>query len=80
MPTMVLEPELKTYENHREELLGTALGKWVLIHGDVIGGTFDTQGDAVAEGYRQFGNVPFLVKQIVPFDSSQSFVSNHLAF
>lgn len=80
MAVAMLERETETYEQRRDELLGSALGKWVLIRGEEIGGTFDTQGDAIAAGYQQYGNVPFLVKQVLPFDTPQSFVSNHLAF
>jgi hypothetical protein len=74
----VLEVELKTYEQHRDELLGTAKGKFVLIHGEEIIGTYESQMDAIAEGYRRFGNVPFLVKQIVEIEIPASFVSNLL--
>jgi hypothetical protein len=35
--------------------------------------------DAIAAGYQQFGNVPFLVKQIVKIETPQNFVSNLLA-
>lgn len=76
---MVLEPELETYEKHRTELLGNALGKWVLIRGDEVVGTFDTQDDAIAEGYRHFGNVPFLTKQVVELETPAYFASSYVA-
>jgi hypothetical protein len=62
---VVLEQEQETYRQRRKELLDRSLGQWVLIRGAEIAGTFDTQGDAIAEGYRRFGNVAFLVKQVV---------------
>lgn len=74
-----LERELKAYEAHRQELLGRADGKFVLIHGDEIMGTFDAKSDAIAVGYRQLGNTPFLVKQIVAVERPQNFVSSQLA-
>ena len=77
MPTM-LATELKTYEQHRNALLGTAEGKFVLIHGTEVAGVYDTKMDAIAEGYRRFGNVPFLVKQVIKVEVPLQFVSNHL--
>jgi len=74
----ILGIELKTYEQHRDELLGTAEGKFVLIYNDQIAGVFESKKDAIEQGYRQFGNVPFLVKQIVKIEVPQDFVSNLL--
>jgi hypothetical protein len=78
MPT-VLDAELETYEKHKAELLGSAEGKFVLIRGEQIAGVFDSKMDAIAQGYRQFGNVPFLVKQILKVEAPLNFTSNHLA-
>jgi len=77
--TMVLDPELETYERHRSDLLAAHSGKWVLIRGNEVAGTFDTQNDAIAEGYRRFGNVPFLVKQILAIETPAFFTSNLIA-
>lgn len=74
----LLKTELETYEKHKNELLGTAQGKFVLIHGGEIVETYESQIDAIAEGYRRFGNVPFLVKQIVEIEVPANFVSNLL--
>ena len=73
-----LETELKTYEQHKNELLGTAGGKFVLIRGTDVIGVYDSKMDAIAQGYKQFGNVPFLVKQIVEVETPQNFISVHL--
>jgi hypothetical protein len=70
-----LARELDTFEEHRQELMGRAAGKYALVRGDQVAAEFDTEGDAIAEGYRRFGNVPFLVKQIEPMDIPQRFVS-----
>jgi hypothetical protein len=72
----VLEREIETYEQHKEELVGTAAGKYVLIKEDVLVGVFDTQADAIRQGYRQFGNTPFLVKEVVPLETPLVFTSN----
>lgn len=74
----VLDTELKTYEQHRDQLLGTAEGKFVLIRNDQVIGVYDSKMDAIAQGYQKFGNVPFLVKQIVKVEAPQNFVSNLL--
>jgi hypothetical protein len=74
-----LDRELATFEQHRKALLATAAGKWALIKGAEIIGTFDTQNDAVAEGYRRFGNVAFLVKAVQAVDTPAFFTSNLIA-
>ncbi len=62
---MPLDEEMRTYEQHRDELLGRARDKFVLIKGARIVDVFDTANDALARGYDEFGAEPFLVKQIV---------------
>ena len=74
-----LQTELKTYERHRDELLGKSEGKYVLVHGTEIKGVFDSKQDAIKQGYERFGNVPFLVKQILKVEIPHNFVSNLLA-
>jgi hypothetical protein len=76
--TDLLATELKTYAEKLETLLGTHEGKFVIIRGDQMLGTFDSQLDAIAGGYRQLGNVPFLVKQVVKIETPLNFVSNLL--
>lgn len=76
--SQVLETELKTYEQHRDHLLGTAEGKFVLIRNDQVIGVYNSKMDAIAQGYQQFGNVPFLVKQILKIEVPQNFISNLL--
>jgi hypothetical protein len=71
-----LRRELEVFEAHRAELLGRASGKYALIHGEQVVDIYDTEADAIREGYRQFGNVPFLVKRIVPVDIPERFASN----
>lgn len=73
-----LKDELRTFESRRDELLGTSLGRWVLIHDGELVGAFESQADAINVGYQRFGNVPFLVKQVVPVEVPQDYVSNHL--
>jgi hypothetical protein len=60
-----LAKELETYQENRDSLLSTAEGMFVLIKGDDVLGEFDTEADAIRQGYLQLGNVPFLVKQVL---------------
>jgi hypothetical protein len=71
-----LQHELEVFEAHRAELVGRAAGKYALVHGDEIAGVFDTENDAIRDGYGRFGNEPFLVKLIEPVDTPERFVSN----
>jgi hypothetical protein len=79
MPDTALANELHTFAAHKLELLAHAEGKFALVHDDEVVGVYDTENDAIAEGYRRFGNVPFLVKQVVQVEVPQRFVSNLLA-
>ena len=74
----LLAAELKTFEQNRDHLLGTAEGKFVLIHSNQVVGVYDSKMDAISAGYQQFGNVPFLVKQVVKVEAPQNFTSNLL--
>ena len=76
--TQTLDTELRTYEQNRDHLLLTAEGKFVLIRKSQVIGVYDSKMDAIAAGYQQFGNVPFLVKQIVKVEAPQNFTSNLL--
>jgi hypothetical protein len=76
--TELLKTELKTYEENFTALVAAHEGKFVLVHGDRVIGAFDSQLDAITAGYRQLGNVPFLVKQVLRVETPMSFVSNLL--
>lgn len=74
----VLDTELCTYTEHRDDLLRTAEDQFVLIHEQDIAGVYREKMDAIADGYRRFGNVPFLVKRIVRVEQPETFASNLL--
>jgi hypothetical protein len=74
----LLDAELMTYEENRESLLASADWKSVLIKANQIVGIYDSKMDAIAQGSRQFGNVLFLMKQVLKIESPQNFVSNLL--
>ena len=70
-----LATELQTFEANRERLLGEAPGKYALVSGERVVATYDTEADAVNDGYRQFGNAPFLVRVVRPVDEVANFFS-----
>lgn len=74
----LLDTELRTSDQHRDRLIGSAEGTFALVRGDEIVGIYDSKMDAVAAGYPRFGTVAFLVKQIVRIDPPQHFASNIL--
>ena len=60
---MSLERELDTYRQNLPELLADS-GKFVLIHGRDVVGTFGTLDEALSAGYDRTLTEPFLVRQI----------------
>lgn len=74
-----LSKELETFEKHKAELLGTAKGKFVLIKGDKIIGTYESQVDAVNQGYKDLGVVPFLVKKVEEIETPMNFTTFKIA-
>ena len=79
MAADLLQKELDTYEAHKADLLTGSAGKYVLIRGDEVIGTYVVQADAIAEGYRRFGNVPFLVKEVTEIDEPVNFARSMVA-
>jgi hypothetical protein len=67
-----LQKEIETYNAKLPELLGS-VGKFVLIKGEQIEGTYDTYADALKVGYERFKLEPFLVKQIAPSEQIHFF-------
>ena len=73
-----LESELRFFNSHRSELLQESEGKFVLIKGDALLGTFESEATAIRRGYELLGNVPFLVKKITQVDIPLNFSSFNL--
>lgn len=73
-----LDTELRYFNEHRSDLLKNAAGKFALVKGDVLLGTFDSETEAIRHGYQTLGNVAFLVKQITETDIPLSFTSFNL--
>jgi hypothetical protein len=59
-----LETERKYFEAHQEEWKTAHPGKFVLVKGEKLIGTYNRPEDAVAEGARLFGEESFLVRHV----------------
>jgi hypothetical protein len=59
-----LEQEIATFENARAELEASAMGKWVLIHDSELIGTFDSFDAAANRAVEEFGQGPYLIRQV----------------
>ena len=71
---MALEKELETYKAKLSGLMAQE-GKFVLIQGAEVIGTYTSYEDTIQEGYSKFGvRKPFLVKQIQAMEQAH-FVS-----
>jgi hypothetical protein len=60
----VLADERTTYGDRLSELVREHEGRFVLIKGHDVVGVFGDRSEALREGYRRFGIVPFLVRQV----------------
>jgi hypothetical protein len=60
----MLEQERDYYDAHLPEWLQRMPGRFVLIKGAELMGTFDTLDDALAEGARRFGLQPYLIRRV----------------
>ena len=63
MPEPLAE-ERQFFSEHQSEWRKTHAGKFVLVKGRELIGTFNRAEDAVAEGARRFGQEPFLVRSV----------------
>jgi len=68
-----LAQELAIYEKTKNTL---PEGKFVLIKGETIIGTYESERDAVNAGYEKFGEDIFLVKRIQKIETPLHFTSS----
>ena len=73
---MKLKEEYDAYQVHKEELVAKHNGKFVLIKGREIIDIFSSYDDALKEGIKRFGNVPFLINGIQSEEEVNFFFSN----
>ncbi|WP_127158460.1 hypothetical protein [Xanthomonas arboricola] len=73
-----LQKEMQTFNKKLPELLGVDEGRFALVVGERLVGTFDAYADAVQAGYKEVGlDGVFLVKKIALVEESAYF-SRHL--
>ncbi len=61
---MALEREIAAFERMKPDLEKHHMGKFVLIQGDELVDTFDTEDAVIREGLERFPNTPFLVRLV----------------
>ena len=70
---MKLQTELEFYNNQKAELLKHYQGQFALIKGKKLIGTYTTWEEALNDGVKRLGNVPFLIKQVQEKDEIVQF-------
>lgn len=73
----LLATETKTFEARKPELLREGTGRFVLIKGEDVIGLYYAWEDALAEGARRFGNVPYLIAKVQAFEPAIDFTLNN---
>lgn len=76
--SVVLEREYRVFKEHQSELLAKGEGKFALIKGDTIIDVFASYEDALKEGLKRFGDVPFLIQEIQREEDVQFFYADSL--
>ena len=77
MANTPLDEQIAVYESMREDLERDHMGKWVVVHGGVVAGYFETHWDAAeaaeaAEAaVQRFGDGPYLIREIGAPDALQ---------
>ena len=69
----VLQKELDFFNKKKAELLKIYKGQFVLIKGEKFIGAFTQDSEAYKAGLEQFGNNPFLIKQVLEDDTKVSY-------
>lgn len=60
--TRLLADETDFYETNKDELIRNHINRYLLIKGPELIGSFASEDQAIAEGFRRFGTEPFLVR------------------
>lgn len=59
-----LKEEIGAYEAMLDDLEIEHLGKWALVHGEELAGTFESFEDAANDAISRFGRGPYLIRQV----------------
>lgn len=73
-----LEKEINTYFRVKGDYVADDVGNFLLIKGENVIGVFESENDALREGFERFGTEPFLVKQITELEPELNFTANML--
>ena len=65
--------ELEYFQKNKQEYLKLYKDQFVLIKGENFAGSFTTEAEAYKAGLEKFGNVPFLIKQVLDDDGTVSY-------
>lgn len=63
---MVLEEELRFFEQHLDEWLPIYRGQFVVIKGEELLGSFSTADEALTAGAAKYGTEAFLIRAVEP--------------
>lgn len=59
-----IDREIAAFEDMKAALEQHHLGKWAVVRGGELAGTFDTFDTAAREAHQRFGRGPYLIRQI----------------
>jgi hypothetical protein len=65
-----LEKEFRFYVDHQDELVKEYNGKFVVIHGSAVAGTYESELEAIKEATKKYKPGTFLVQKCEPGNSS----------
>lgn len=68
-----LQEELTYFQGNLERLMVAHKGKYALIKGSELIGTFDTEENAYEAGIARFGNTPFLIREVTDTEPTARF-------
>ena len=73
----MLEKEFKYFKDHQEELVKKHEGKYLVIVGEEVAGTYDAEIDAYTEAKKRHRPGTFLIQHCLPGESAytQTFYS-----
>ena len=75
---MALETETKAFEHMLDTELAGHQGKYALVIGHELAGTYEAYTDALNAGYEKAGLAPFLVKQVTALPAVANFTRDFL--
>lgn len=68
-----LQKEIQFFQKNKPEYLKLYKDQYVLIKDDKFTGAYTTDAQAYKSGLEQFGNQPFLIKQVLEDDAQFSY-------